>query len=321
MDGILNINKPSGMTSHDVVYKIRRLLSEKKVGHTGTLDPDATGVLPICLGKATKIIQFLPDNEKGYEGTITLGMATDSLDSSGKVIEVNDTSHVELSHIERIFTEFIGEIDQIPPMVSAIKIQGERLYKLARQGKTVERKPRKIHIYDLELLDFRKSVQDSDADKVEVDFRVICSKGTYVRALARDIGVKLRCGGHLSKLIRTKSGSFELKDSIRLEDIQATPQTAYESICSIDQVLSFMPMLFVKDTARKRFLNGAPVEASDILRQEAGNIKLRTGDLIRVYDKDDALLGIGKAVTAYSPKVIYQPRAIICKALKVLKIT
>jgi len=220
MDGVLNINKPSGMTSHDVVARLRRLLNEKKVGHTGTLDPDATGVLPVCLGKATRIIQFLPDDEKGYEGTITLGIVTDTLDASGKVLETSDSSHVKLGDVKSVFNSFVGTIDQVPPMVSAVKVQGKRLYKLARQGKTVIRKPRKIHIYEFELLDTGRSMLDNSAAQTELDFRVLCSRGTYVRVLASDIGNALGCGAHLSRLVRIRSGLFELKDSVPLEDLK-----------------------------------------------------------------------------------------------------
>jgi tRNA pseudouridine55 synthase len=189
MDGILNINKPAGMTSHDVVDQLRRILHEKKAGHTGTLDPDATGVLPICLGKATKIIQFLQDDEKGYEGTITLGIVTDTLDASGKILRISDSDNVKMDDVRNVFSRFVGEMDQIPPMVSALKVRGKRLYSIARQGKTVNRKPRRIYIYDLELLDLYKApciifddrlsvkesgIQDVDPSQLftKLDFRV-----------------------------------------------------------------------------------------------------------------------------------------------------
>jgi tRNA pseudouridine55 synthase len=307
MDGILNINKPSGMTSHDVVARLRRLLNEKKVGHTGTLDPDATGVLPVCLGKATRIIQFLPDEEKGYEGTITLGVTTDTLDAKGKILDTSDTSNVKLEDVKSVFNSFVGTTDQIPPMVSALKVQGQRLYKLARQGKTVERKPRKIHVYELELL---------DAEFPMLDFRVRCSRGTYVRVLASDIGEALGCGAHLSRLIRTKSGLFELKDSVPLEKIQTEPQNAPQLMHSIDDVLSFMPRIAVSDRARDRFLNGVPVNAGEITRCEKG---FRVDSLIRIHDEAETLLGIGRATETYDPKAELNPRAVICKAVKVLK--
>ena len=316
MDGVLNINKPPGMTSHDVVARLRRLLNEKKVGHTGTLDPDATGVLPVCLGKATKIIQFLPEGEKGYEGTITLGVVTDTLDAEGKVLSVSDSSNVKLADIKSVFSNFSGAMEQIPPMVSAVKVQGTRLYKLARQGKTVSRKPRKIHIYELELLDTRRSTSDSPAAKTELDFRVLCSRGTYVRVLASDIGDALGCGAHLSRLVRTKSGVFNLKDSVPLADIEAAPQTALRLMRSIDDVLSFMPRIIVSNRARGRFLNGVPVNAGEIVSCEE---ELGLDRLIRVHDGAEMLLGIGKAIEVYGPKVALAPQTLVCKAVKVLK--
>lgn len=316
MDGVLNINKPSGMTSHDVVARLRRLLNEKKVGHTGTLDPDATGVLPVCLGKATRIIQFLPDDEKGYEGTITLGIETDTLDASGKVLETSDSSHVKWGDIKSVFNSFVGTIDQVPPMVSAVKVQGKRLYKLARQGKTVSREPRKIHIHELKLLDTGRSMLDNSAAQTELDFRVLCSRGTYVRVLASDIGNALGCGAHLSRLVRIRSGLFELKDSVPLEEIQAEPQTAIRLIRSIDSVLSFMPRIIVSDWARGRFLNGVPVDAGEIMSCEKG---FGVDALIRVHDEAGMLLGIGKATDAYSSTAALDPQVVICKAVKVLK--
>jgi len=307
MDGVLNINKPSGMTSHDVVARLRRVLNEKKIGHTGTLDPDATGVLPVCLGKATKIIQFLPDHEKGYEGTITLGITTDTLDAGGQVLNTADSSHVKQEDVESVLKSFVGAIEQTPPMISAVKVQGERLYKLARQGKTVDRKPREIHIYELELLDFEDSM---------LDFRVLCSRGTYVRVLASEIGDALGCGAHLSRLVRTKSGLFDLKDSVPLEKIQADPQIAPGLMRSIDDVLSFMPAITVSELARKRFLNGIPVDAGDITRCDKG---FGIDSLVRIRDEAEMLLGIGRATEDYDPKAELYPRAMICKAVKVLK--
>jgi len=319
MDGVLNINKPANMTSHDVVAQLRRLLNEKKVGHTGTLDPDATGVLPLCFGKATKIIQFLHDNEKEYEGTITLGIATDTLDASGEILEISDSTHVKLDEVKSLFKSFVGEMDQIPPMVSAIKVQGKRLYKMARQGITVNREPRKIHIYELELIDFYKEKEprvDPSQLFTRIDFRVRCSRGTYVRALASDIGKTLGCDGHLSRLTRTKSGIFELKDSIKLEEVQTAPQDAIQSMRSIDDVLSFLPGIVITSPAERRFLNGVPVNRSEVESYEG---EFQVDDLIRVHDEAGVLLGIGKATGVNNSAALLNPRAVICKAVKVLK--
>jgi len=332
MDGIINVNKPAGMTSHDVVAELRRILREKKVGHTGTLDPDATGVLPVCLGKATKIIQFLQDNEKGYEGTITLGIVTDTLDARGRILGISDNDRVEIDDVRNVFRSFVGEIDQIPPMVSAIKVQGKRLYRIARQGKVVSRKPRKVHIYSLELLDIHEApcsllrdqqlveetgIHDVDPSRsfTSIDFRVRCSRGTYVRVLAADIGDALECGAHVSRLVRTKSGIFELRDSIGLGEIQTDPQSVFRTLLSIDDVLSFMPRIIINSPARTRFLNGVPVKGSDVVDYEDA---FGIDDLIRVHDESETLLGIGRANGAYSPSTALDPKAVICKVVRVL---
>lgn len=325
MDGILNIDKPAGMTSHDVVARLRRILHEKKIGHTGTLDPDATGVLPICVGRATKIIQYLQDDDKGYEGTITLGIATDTLDASGKILEVSDISHVNQDDVKRVFSDFVGEIDQIPPMVSALKVQGTRLYKMARQGKTIERKPRRIHIRELELLDFRTSVRELEPSSVEdsiscveLDFRVHCSRGTYVRSLAADIGSALGCGAHLSRLVRTKSGIFELSDSIKLEEVQADPQRAAQVMQSMDDALSHLSMISITGPARKLFQDGVPVRKSAVVHYEG---EFCVDDVIRVHDEAGMFMGLGKATDSYAPNAqadAADPRAIICKVEKML---
>ena len=309
MDGILNINKPAGMTSHDVVSKLRRVLKEKKVGHTGTLDPLATGVLPICLGKATKIIQYLQNDEKGYEGTITLGIVTDSLDSDGKILSIQDSGDLDSELIKSVFKNFVGDIEQIPPMASAIKVQGKRLYKLAHQGKTVERQTRKIKIYDLDIIRIYKEKLDefdSLKDFTKIDFHVICSRGTYIRTLADDIGKALDCGGHLSRLIRTKSDGFELKDSIKLEEIQNNPEIASFSLKSIDEVLSFMPKITISDLARTRFLNGVKLSMSEIINHDNG---FQAGELLRVHDESGLLLGLCEVLVAQD---------IVYKATKVL---
>jgi tRNA pseudouridine55 synthase len=312
MDGILVINKPSGMTSHDIIIQLRRILQEKKAGHTGTLDPDATGVLPVCLGKATKIIQYLEDNEKGYEGTMTLGITTDTMDASGQIIKVSGTVGLKLDDVKRVSANFIGEIDQIPPMVSAIKVNGKRLYEIARQGKTIERTPRKIRIYELKLTRFyEEKITNIDPSRLfaKVDFQVLCSRGTYIRSLVSDIGDTLGCGAHLSKLVRTRSGCFIIADSIGLEEIQTEPQKALLSIRSIDDALSFMPSIAISDPDRRKFLNGVQIDLSDDL---VHNNEIKPDALVRIHDMTETLLGIAKVTqlkTAFKPiKVLSQER-------------
>jgi tRNA pseudouridine55 synthase len=209
MDGILIINKPSGITSHDVVDFIRRKFNMKRVGHAGTLDPMATGVLVMLLGKATKLSNTFINDDKEYIAKISFGKSTDTQDSSGRAIEEKNIDSLDIEVIKKAFENFKGDIEQIPPMVSAIKYKGKKLYQLARLGKTVVREPRKIRISDIEILNYKFP---------ELTFRVRCSKGTYVRTLCEDIGKFMGIPSHMSGLIRTKSGDFLLEDSKNMED-------------------------------------------------------------------------------------------------------
>ena len=215
INGIININKPAGMTSHDVVYRLRKLFGIKKIGHTGTLDPDATGVLPMCIGKATRTSDMLTATDKRYTAEVTLGAATDTQDSSGKVIKSADVKDFGITEAKILDTlnEFVGEISQTPPMYSAIKVNGKKLYELAREGKEVERKPRIVTVYSIEPLGF-----DLENNKFTID--VSCSKGTYIRTLCNDIGEKLGCFAHMSSLKRTASGRFTIDDSYTLEEVE-----------------------------------------------------------------------------------------------------
>ena len=233
MDGIIIVNKPPGWTSFDVVAKIRGLTRVKKVGHSGTLDPMATGVLPVFLGRATKSIQYFLNGDKGYEGDMTLGVRTDTGDAEGKP----QTSNIQLQNnwqitmtkeqIEEAFKKYVGEIEQVPPMYSAVRIKGKRLYELARQGIEVKREPRKITIYDLQVISFNPHPLapsptgrgGSEARLATVSFSVLCSKGTYVRQLAVDIGNDLGCGAHLSRLVRTYAHPFRLSQAHDMETI------------------------------------------------------------------------------------------------------
>ena len=209
MDGILLINKPAGMTSHDVVNRIRKILYTKKVGHCGTLDPDATGVLVLCVGKATKALQFLMSDEKEYIATLSLGVATDTYDASGKVIEEKAFEGVE--NVEAVLQSFLGPQKQLPPIYSAIKVNGKKLYEYARNNEEVEIKERDIEIKEIELL---------KQENHEITMRVLCSKGTYIRSLCVDVAKQLGYPGHMSHLIRTKSGHFSLDDCVTLEDVE-----------------------------------------------------------------------------------------------------
>src|SRR6201995_4014553 len=210
-DGVLLIDKASGMTSHDVVAIVRNRLETQKVGHCGTLDPFATGLLLIVVGRGTKIQDLLMSEDKEYVGTMKLGEVTDTQDRDGVIIETHEVPALDTSAVEAAFAKFHGDFYQTPPMVSAIKRDGVPLYKLARQGKVVEREPRFVHVYAHEIKEVRLP---------EVDFRVICSKGFYVRTYAHDIGIELGCGGHLSALRRTKSGRFSVDHATTVQDIR-----------------------------------------------------------------------------------------------------
>ncbi|MFQ6112818.1 MAG: tRNA pseudouridine(55) synthase TruB [bacterium] len=208
---ILNINKPEGWTSFDVVKKIRNILRIKKVGHAGTLDPFAIGVLLICTGRATTKVAELMGLEKEYIATIELGKATDTYDRTGVIISETTPQKFELCELQRVCESFIGEIYQTPPMYSAVKIHGQRLYKMARRGKTVEREPRKVNINKIEIINYQHPL---------LTLKVVCSRGTYIRALADDIGRKLNCGGCLAALTRTRIGSYKIEDAYSIESFE-----------------------------------------------------------------------------------------------------
>jgi len=212
IDGVLLVNKPKGMTSHDIVHKVRKHFSLAKVGHGGTLDPNATGLLVLLIGRGTKSSQAVMDGDKTYEGILHLGIATASQDVDGEVLSETDASGITEAELLDAFVAHTGEYEQIPPMVSAIKKDGVPLYKLAREGKEVERKTRPVHIYDFEMLDYNNP---------QSRFRFSCSKGTYVRTFCADVGDSLKVGGHLAELIRQRSGDFHVDDAFELEDIMS----------------------------------------------------------------------------------------------------
>ena len=225
--GVLNLNKPPRLTSRQAVDCVKRILNVKKAGHGGTLDPDATGVLLICLGDGTKLFEALQVGTKEYEGTFILGITTDTLDASGQIIETADTSQITPDQIRFVCQQFVGEIEQMPPMFSAVKHKGKPLYKLARRGIKIERRSRWIFIESIELL---------SSNIPEIRFRVVCSKGTYIRVLAADIGAALGCGAHLSELTRTRSGVFKIEGAHTFESLKRTPDFAYQAVTPIDAV-------------------------------------------------------------------------------------
>ena len=210
MFGFLNVYKPKGKTSHDVVAILRRVTKIKQIGHTGTLDPFAEGILPICIGKATRLIEYLKD-DKAYIGTVQLGKSTTTYDLEGETVDVSDKTP-DLEEIENELKNFRGDIEQLPPIYSAIKVNGKKLYEYARKGEEVEIKPRSVNISDLKILNY-------DKENRILELYIKCSKGTYIRSIAHDLGKNLGCFGHLIKLVRVKAGDFEVENSIKLEDL------------------------------------------------------------------------------------------------------
>jgi len=210
LNGILNIYKEKGFTSHDVVAKLRGITKQKKIGHTGTLDPDAEGVLPVCLGRATKVCALLTEKDKIYETTLLLGKTTDTQDISGTVLKERDTKALTEQEVRKCIDSYVGTYDQLPPMYSALKVNGKKLYELARAGVEVERKRRRVTVYEIEVVEVRLP---------RIRMRVHCSKGTYIRTLCHDIGESLGCGGCMETLLRTKVSCFSLEDSLRLSEI------------------------------------------------------------------------------------------------------
>ena len=271
INGIIVVDKEKGYTSHDVVNVIRKVYGTRKVGHTGTLDPDATGVLPICIGKATKVCDMLTFSDKEYVARVCLGVETDTQDMSGEVLNRCEVS-VTPEKLLEVCEKFKGEIEQIPPMYSAIKIGGQKLCDLARKGVEVERKPRKITIHNLEISDF---------DGVEFTMRVSCSKGTYIRTLCHDIGKSLGCGGAMKELRRTKASIFTLENSHTLDELKSMDEESLRNhLMPIDSVFSDYPSLTISDEIKKRVCNGA-----------IGYVKEPAGTY-RIYDRNNVFLCI-----------------------------
>ncbi len=254
MNGVVVINKEKGYTSFDVVACLRRILSTRKIGHTGTLDPDAVGVLPVCVGTATKAVDLLTATEKEYIATVQLGSETDTQDASGTVLRSCEASVTE-EDIRRVAQEFVGEISQIPPMYSAIKQDGKKLYELAREGKTVERKPRKITIHELEILEL-------DLERRRFTMRVACSKGTYIRTLCQDIGESLGCFAHMAELCRTRTGAFSLEESLTLQEVEnAMEQGDSSFLMPVDRVFEKIPVLKLNPKEAEMVRHGVRIRA------------------------------------------------------------
>ena len=279
--GVLNVYKEKGYTSHDVVAKLRGIVGQKKIGHTGTLDPDATGVLPVCLGKATKLCDMLTDKDKTYETVLLLGQVTDTQDTSGSVLETKTIDDLTKEQVIETIEGFVGEYKQIPPMYSALKVNGKKLYELARQGIEVERKARPVQIHEIHI---------KEINLPRVKMEVTCSKGTYIRTLCHDIGQKLHCGGCMEELVRTRVSRFCIEESFNLEQItQLKDGGKLEDILvPIDDMFSQYKKVAVKEKNVSLVYNGNP-----FFKRQAERISdLSDAELVRVYDNQDRFIGI-----------------------------
>jgi len=298
LDGILNINKPRGKTSFSIVAMVKRLSGEKRAGHAGTLDPEASGVLPVCIGKGTRIIEFLVDTTKTYRARIEFGAATDTYDNSGRITRQGDITGINRKKIESALDSFRGSIQQTPPMYSAVKHHGQPLYKLARAGISVERKSRTAVIHRLELISWRTPVAT-----VEVE----CSKGTYIRSLAHDLGQALGCGAHLKSLIRTRCGLFDIRDAVSISQLEAAFDYGYwqHFVYPMDMVLQQYQAVVVNDATEAIIRKGSPVVLERNSPGENGHPGKKH---CRAYSLDGRFLGILRHVPE---KGVWQPKKVL----------
>ena len=278
MNGILIINKEKGWTSHDIVYKVKKIFNEK-VGHTGTLDPLAEGVLPILIGKGTLCSKYLINHDKKYVVNLALGQKTETADLEGKIIEEKNIPNKSLtqSKIEKVLKSFIGKQQQMPPIYSAIKVNGKKLYEYARKGQNVEIKPREIEIYDIKLMNI-------DAQKKQIQFEVFCGKGTYIRSLCEDIAEKLETVGYMESLKRIQVGDFKIEESSKIQELEENKEdTKYleSKIISVEEIFKNKEKIKLDDKKMQLFLNGVKITQN------------QENDIYRIYDKNEKFIGIG----------------------------
>ncbi len=278
MNGILIINKEKGCTSHDIVYKVKKIFNEK-VGHTGTLDPLAEGVLPILIGKGTLCSKYLINHDKKYVVNLALGQKTETADLEGKIIEEKNIPDKSLtqSKIEKVLKSFIGKQQQMPPIYSAIKVNGKKLYEYARKGQNVEIKPREIEIYDIKLINI-------DAQKKQIQFEVFCGKGTYIRSLCEDIAEKLETVGYMESLKRIQVGDFKIEESSKIQELEENKEdTKYleSKIISVEEIFKNKEKIKLDDKKMQLFLNGVKITQN------------QENDIYRIYDKNEKFIGIG----------------------------
>ena len=283
--GVINIHKEKGYTSHDVVAKLRGIVGQKKIGHTGTLDPDATGVLPVCLGKATKLCDMLTDKNKTYETVMLLGKVTDTQDISGTVLNESPIDMLDEDTVKMVILSFVGDYMQVPPMYSALKVNGKKLYELAREGVEVERKARPVIILDIQI---------KEINLPRVRMEVSCSKGTYIRTLCHDIGKKLGCGACMEELIRTRVSRFKLEDSLTLSQVQELKETGDldKILVPIDGMFSEYEAITLKEEFMSFVYNGNTFMPKHVKNY----VELVDGKLVRVYDDNGNFIAIYKFI-------------------------
>ena len=278
-EGILVLDKPPGISSMEVVRRIKRSSGMRRVGHGGTLDPMATGVIPICLGRATRLMEYMLDSSKEYIGEVRLGISTDSYDAEGEITGRSDPSRVSREAIEAVLSSFLGQTEQVPPMFSALKRKGKRLYELARQGIEVEREPRSMTVHSIQLADWKPPV---------ATVHIECSRGFYMRSLAHDIGVQLGCGAHLKSLTRLRTGQFRIADAVSIETAQRSFEDGSwpELLVSLDSVLGDLRAIIVGERGQTSIQNGRPVPLSE------DNRTPRPDEQFRAYNLEGEFLAI-----------------------------
>lgn len=298
MQGFLNLNKPFGITSHDCVAKVRRLLRQKKVGHGGTLDPAATGVLPIALGKATRLLQYLRE-DKAYRATIKLGITTTTDDLQGEIIAEKSGNQLTLEQVKLALEKFQGTIQQIPPNYSAIQVQGKRLYDLARAGESIKVAPRPVEIHQIEILDWR------GGEFPELDLEIACGPGTYIRAIARDLGIDLQTGGTLAALTRTASCGFQLTESLTFPELETQIEQGTFNPISPETALSHLEVITLPELEARRWCQGQRLSLPENSLEYSFGKK-------RVQQKNGQFLGIGEIVNSDTkqiliPQLVFEP--------------
>jgi len=298
-EGFLNLNKPAGMTSHDCVGLVRRLLKLKRVGHGGTLDPAVTGVLPIALGKATRLLQFLQQG-KAYRGTIRFGLTTATDDLEGEIINAQPVPDLSWEKVQAALPHFLGKIEQFPPNYSAVQVGGKRLYDLARKGETVDVAARNVEVFRLEVLDWRSG------DFPELDLAIACGAGTYIRAIARDLGAMLNVGGTLATLTRTESSGFSIEESLSFEELERQLQESKFSPILPAQVLGHLGAIVLSPEYAQRWFQGQRLPIAEIMenRKVEKNTSIPSSSPLQVYNEDGQFLGIGQVVNSDTSSIL-----------------